>query len=143
MVGSDERQASRESRRPRRAPGGWWIFVEPELHLGSDVVVPDLAGWRRENLPALPAASHIELPPDWICEISSPSTARTDRVRKTPLYARRSVRHAWLIDPAARTLEALRSQDAQWLVIGWHSGDDVVNAEPFETIPIQLARWWA
>src|SRR5688572_14793117 len=28
-------------------PGGWYLATEPELHLGADVVVPDVAGWRR------------------------------------------------------------------------------------------------
>ncbi|HZH74986.1 MAG TPA: Uma2 family endonuclease, partial [Archangium sp.] len=31
----------------RGGPGGWWIVDEPELHLGKDVLVPDLAGCRR------------------------------------------------------------------------------------------------
>ena len=46
-------------------PGGWWILIEPELHLGEDIVVPDLAGWRRERLPEIPDAPHLELAPDW------------------------------------------------------------------------------
>jgi Uma2 family endonuclease len=39
--------------RGRGGPSGWVILPEPELHLGPlpDVVVPDLAGWRRERLP--------------------------------------------------------------------------------------------
>jgi hypothetical protein len=36
----------------RGGPGGWWIVFEPELHLGEDVLVPDLAGWRRERMPS-------------------------------------------------------------------------------------------
>ena len=28
-------------------PGGWWIVFEPELHLGEDIVVPDLVDGRR------------------------------------------------------------------------------------------------
>ena len=123
-------------------PGGWWILVEAELHLGEDVIVPDVAGWRRKHLPTLPEAAHITLAPDWICEILSPSTMRFDRVRKMPLYARRGVRHSWLIDPAARTLEVFRSEGGQWLVISAHGGDDIVRAEPFEDIQIPLARWW-
>src|SRR5436309_2548493 len=35
-------------------PGGWWILYEPELHLGDDILVPDLAGWRRERMPTFP-----------------------------------------------------------------------------------------
>ena len=71
----------------RGGPGGWWILTEPELHLGSDVVVPDLAGWRRERLPRLPDTAFFAQPPDWLCEIVSPSTARLDRAKKLPLYA--------------------------------------------------------
>src|SRR5205807_5241792 len=86
-------------------PRGWWIFVEPEVHLRSDVVVPDLAGWRRERLPKMPAEAFFSLRPDCICEVLSPSTGPLDRSRKLPIYAREGVTHAWLIDPATRTLE--------------------------------------
>ncbi len=34
-------------------PGGWWIIDAPELHLGEEIVVPDLAGWRRERMPKI------------------------------------------------------------------------------------------
>ena len=39
--------------RGRGGPGGWIILDEPELHLGEDILVPDVAGWRRERLPAI------------------------------------------------------------------------------------------
>jgi Uma2 family endonuclease len=45
-------------------PGGWWILDEPELHLHGDVLVPDLAGWRRERMPRLPDTAAFELAPD-------------------------------------------------------------------------------
>ncbi len=37
----------------RDGPGGWWIIPEPEVHFIPDqeVVVPDLAGWRRSRMP--------------------------------------------------------------------------------------------
>src|SRR4051812_25857623 len=38
----------------RSQPGGWWLLVEPELHFGDDVLVPDLAGWRRSRMAAIP-----------------------------------------------------------------------------------------
>lgn len=93
-------------------PGGWWILDEPELHFPDptepgeeDVVVPDLAGWRRERMPSLPKEAFFRLAPDWICEVLSQSTEGFDREGKMPVYAREGVRHAWLIDPVARTLE--------------------------------------
>src|SRR6185295_8523463 len=124
-------------------PGGWWILPEPELHLHGDVLVPDLAGWRRERMPALPSTPAFELAPDWACEVSSPSTARIDRARKMPIYAREQVRHLWLVDPLARTLEILGLEPSgRWSVLAVHAGDEVVRAAPFDAIELELASWW-
>jgi Uma2 family endonuclease len=123
-------------------PGGWWILIEPELHFGEDVVVPDLAGWRRQRLPAVPDAPYLELAPDWVCEILSPSTERIDRGLKLRIYARERVTHLWLLNPDARTLEILRLQGDQWLVLAVHSGESPVRAEPFDAIELDLAGLW-
>ena len=123
-------------------PGGWWILFEPELHLADDVLVPDLAGWRRTRMPTVPATAYFTVPPDWVCEVLSPSTARLDRQHKLSAYARESVRHAWLVDPVQRTLEVLRLEGHQWVIVSVHSGDDEVCAEPFEATSLSLARLW-
>src|SRR5262245_40508208 len=99
--------------RGRGGPGGWWILVEPELHFGEDVLVPDLAGWRRERMPIMLNAPYFTLAPDWVCEIASSSRASYDRVHKMPIYAREKVGHAWIVDPVARTLEIFRLQESQ------------------------------
>jgi Uma2 family endonuclease len=123
-------------------PGGWLFLDEPELHLGPDVVVPDIAGWRRERMPRLPNAPWLDLPPDWICETLSPSTARIDRTRKLHIYAREGVPHVWLVDPLARTLEVLALDGKRWVVAENHGGEDVVRAAPFAAIELALARLW-
>ena len=127
----------------RGGPGGWWILYEPELHLGGDVLVPDWAGWRRSRMPHLPATAYFPLPPDWVCEIVSPSTSSLDRVQKLSIYARERVAHAWLIDPLARTLEVLRLENARWTILATHEGRDVVRAEPFTEIELELPALWA
>lgn len=124
------------------APGGWWILDEPEIHLGDDIVVPDLAGWRRVRMTRLPEEAYFSMAPDWVCEILSPWTARMDRVKKKRLYARNQVRCMWLIDPAARTLEVLRLAGEFWLEIASHGGDERVRVEPFESLEIDISRWW-
>ena len=126
----------------RGGPGGWWIPFEPELHFGDDVLVPDLAGWRRTRLPAVPDEAYFTLAPDWICEVLSPGTARLDRQRKLAVYAREGVAHAWLLDPIERTLEVLRLEGRQWTIIAVHAGDEEVRAEPFEATSLPLARLW-
>lgn len=60
----------------RGGPGGWWILDEPEIHLDRQVMVPDIAGWKKDRLPQLPETAWFELAPDWVCEVLSPSTAR-------------------------------------------------------------------
>jgi Uma2 family endonuclease len=126
----------------RGGPGGWWILYEPELHFGEDVLVPDLAGWRRERLPKLPAAAFLSLAPDWVCEVVSPSTERIDRARKLPIYTRVDVGHAWLVNPEARTLEVYRRSGEGWLLVGTHDGEAIVRAEPFAAIELDLLSLW-
>ena len=123
-------------------PGGWVTLDEPELHLAADIVVPDLAGWRRERMPAIPKKAYFEIVPDWICEILSPSTSKVDRSEKLPIYAREGVRHAWLLDPIARTLEVFRLESGKWLLLGVHRDDEVVRAEPFDAIELGLRSLW-
>jgi len=45
----------------RGGPGGWWIIDEPEIHLGDDVLVPDIAGWKKERLPKLPETAFFNV----------------------------------------------------------------------------------
>jgi Uma2 family endonuclease len=127
----------------RGGPGGWWILDEPELHLGQNVLVPDLAGWRRVRMPQLPNMAYCALAPDWVCEIVSPSTASLDRVKKLTIYAREQVAHTWLIDPLARTLEVLRLEAGRWTILATHAGADVVRAEPFTDVELELSALWA
>ncbi|PWG61260.1 Uma2 family endonuclease [Spiribacter halobius] len=125
-------------------PGGWWILDEPEVHLGEDVLVPDLAGWRRERMPSLPDTAWFELAPDWVCEILSPATARADRAIKMPIYAREGVHHLWLVDPDARTLEVFALQDeGRWLMLAALKDDDPVCQPPFDAITFGLESLWA
>ena len=89
-------------------PGGWRILDEPELHLGEEILVPDLAGWRRERMPELPDTAYFTLAPDWTCEVLAASTRKLDLLRKRPIYAREGVPHLWLIDPVDRILGGIR-----------------------------------
>jgi Uma2 family endonuclease len=126
----------------RTGPGGWWFLAEPELHLGPDIFVPDLAGWRRERVPEPPDVPWVTMAPDWVCEVLSPSTRLVDRARKMPLYHRAGVRHAWIIDPERYTLEVYRSEQGGWVRSGFYEGGTVVRAEPFEAVPLELPLLW-
>ncbi|MDY7232967.1 Uma2 family endonuclease [Hyalangium rubrum] len=129
--------------RGKGGPGGWLLLFEPELRLGRDVLVPDMAGWRRERMPEMPDTVGFTLPPDWVCEVLSPSTVVLDRERKMRVYAREGVRHVWLVDPKARMLEVYRQEGSRWLLLGTHAGAVKVHAEPFEAHALELGALWA
>lgn len=124
-------------------PGAWLILDEPELHLALDILVPDLAGWRRERMPEMPHVAGFELAPDWICEVLSPSTAALDRADKLPIYARHCVSHAWLLDPLAKVLEVYRLTQQQWLLLNTYRDEAKVRAEPFDAMELDLSMLWA
>lgn len=124
-------------------PGGWWILDEPEVHLGKDIVIPDLAGWRTERMPELPDVAYLELAPDWACELLSPSTRRRDLIEKRAIYAREGIPFLWYLDPAAKILEAFRLDvDGHWKLIGAWAGDDRARIPPFEAIELDLRLLW-
>ena len=107
------------------------ILFEPELHLAADVLVPDLAGWRRERMAVIPDTAAMTVAPDWVCEVISPATEAIDRGRKLAIYAREGVGHAWLLNPTSRTLEIYVLENRRWTLAATHVGSEVVRAEPF------------
>jgi Uma2 family endonuclease len=125
------------------APGGWLILIEPELHFGNDVLVPDLAGWWRERLPAVPNDPYLTLAPDWVCEVLSPSTETIDRGRKLGIYAREGVAHAWLVDPLRQSLEVFALKSARLEQIAKHQGNVRVRAQPFDAVELELQALWS
>ena len=126
----------------RGGPGGWWIIDEPEIHLGDDVLVPDIAGWRRETMPHYPDAPWSTIRPDWVCEVLSPSSRRRDRFEKRAIYAEQGVGWLWLVDPAARELEAFELRAGAWTLIAALKDDDPVCVAPFDAITFSLAVLW-
>ncbi len=128
--------------RGRGGPGGWWIIDEPELHLGEDILVPDLAGWRRGRMAELPDTAYFTLEPDWVCEVLSASTRRLDLQGKRPVYAREGVGHRWLVAPADRTLEAFELREGEWLLNASAQGNDPISVRPFDAITFDLGDLW-
>ncbi|MCA9620388.1 MAG: Uma2 family endonuclease [Myxococcales bacterium] len=124
--------------RGRGGPGGWWILDEPELHFAGHVLVPDLAGWRREQMPEVPSVPYFELAPDWLCEVLSPSTEAWDRGEKLAIYAEAGVRWAWLVNPTLRLLEVLERVDESWVLRESHVGEVSVRVQPFEAVELHL-----
>lgn len=129
-------------------PGGWVIIHEPELHLGRrpDILVPDLGGWREGRFPGSSDDddAFFTEAPDWVCEVLSDRTARIDRMKKVPIFAREKVAHVWIADPRDKTVEVLRlGADGGYTLVGTFGGDsDPVVAEPFDAVPIPAAALW-
>jgi len=127
----------------RGGPGGWWILDEPEVHLGTDVVAPDVAGWRRDRMPRLPETAWFDIVPDWVCEVHSPSTRKIDQIDKSEIYLAFGVKHMWFIDPDDHTLIAYENNDGAWTTIATLRDDDPVCVAPFDAITFKLGDLWA
>lgn len=128
--------------RGRGGPGGWWLLLDPALSLpDSPHVVPDVAGWRRDRIPTMPAGA-ITVVPDWVCEVLSPTTRRDDVLIKMPKYAKSGVLHAWLVDVETRVVTAHRLQSGLWLAIGTYSAETEARIEPFDAVPLNVTQWW-
>ncbi len=123
-------------------PGGWWIIDEPELHLGEDILVPNMTGWCRERMPNYPEAAYFTLVPDWVCEVLSPSTRAIDQGRKRDIYAREGVAYLWFVDPDVRTLEAFELREGQWVLLKTLTDNDSVSLPPFDAISFSLGDLW-
>ncbi len=127
------------NRRERASgPGGWWFASECEvLFENTQVFEPDLAGWRRDRLAALPADVPISIVPDWVCEILS-TNRRRDLVNKKRVYHRHEVRHYWIVDPAAETLSVNRRHADGYIEVLLAERGDRVRAEPFGDVELQV-----
>ena len=123
-------------------PGGWWILYEPELHLMDDVLVPDFAGWRREQMPSMPNVAAFTEAPAWACEVLSPSTVAIDRSRKMRIYGREGVGYVWLVDPLRQTIEVHRLHDGSWTLVMTYTGEHPIRLEPFDAVELHPGRWW-
>ncbi|MBI5479869.1 MAG: Uma2 family endonuclease [Deltaproteobacteria bacterium] len=130
---------TRFDRRPGgRWPGGWWIRTEIDIQLGDELFRPDLAGWRRENLPERPRGRPITVRPDWICEILSPSNEDTDRVDKLQSYFQAGVPHYWLANPIEKVLEVYRRTDVAYALVLTAKSGQTVRAEPFDAVELRV-----
>ncbi len=128
--------------RGRGGPGGWIILFEPELHMNEDILVPDLAGWRRDRMAVVPPDAFISVAPDWACEVLSPATALVDRRLKMRILARERVPFVWLVDPQVRSVEVYRLEGDNYAALGTYGEDEVVRLEPFEAIELELRALW-
>lgn len=124
-------------------PGGWLLLDKPELHLGEEVLLPDLTGWRRERMPEMPDTVAATLAPGWVCAVLSPSTEVLDREKKVRIYAREGVDRLWLVDPVRQLLKVYKLKSRRWSLQGAWSGTAHVQAEPFQVLTLPLGKLWA
>jgi Uma2 family endonuclease len=128
---------------PPDRPGGWVVLVEPELHFGETIIIPDIAAWRRDRCPRPDfrgAATHVA--PDWVCEVLSDSTEKTDRQYKVPIYHRHNVAHMWLVQPLVQTIELYRWSEEGYVLLPNEFENQRLRAAPFDAIEIPLEEIW-
>lgn len=122
-------------------PEGWWIFNECDVAVTvHDVLTPDMLGYRRARMPNFPDDRPLTIPPDWVCEILSPSTERRDRTVKADLYHLAGVAWYWLVHPERRMLEAWAREDEGWRRLGAWTDEQRARITPFDEVELDIAR---
>lgn len=128
----------------RGGPGGWWIQGENDFCAnGSEVFRPDALGWRRERLVGIECDRRVEVVPDWVCEVLSPSTRTHDLETKARAYSRIGVRHGWYVEPSRREVTVYEFRDGEWYVVHLYGEEDMVQGKPFDALSVELASLWA
>jgi Uma2 family endonuclease len=71
---------------------------------------PDISFWSKERLPVVPVG-YIEVPPDLLVEVLSPSNTSKHIRAKLSEYFAKGVRIVWVIAPEDRTLTIYRAPE--------------------------------
>lgn len=124
-------------------PGGWWLRSEVDIFFERDHIYrPDISGWRRDRVEVMPDEFPTRIPPDWVCEVLSPSTAHRDLGVKMDVYHRHGVGHYWVIDRAHRLLVVYRHGPNAYERVLAAEPERTVRAEPFDAIEIFVGRFF-
>lgn len=75
------------------------------------MLAPDVSYVSSARLPELPERGFIELAPDFLVEVRSPTDSWEKTVHKCGLWIAHGVPVAWAIDPLTRTVAILRGEE--------------------------------
>jgi len=118
------------------------IYSDVDTVFGEvDVRRPDLIFFQTSRLHIV-GPTAIEGPPDLCVEIISPSSADIDRQDKFNQYQKGGVRHYWIIDPKAKSIEGFKLVRGKYRVSGQGGDNQTVNLPPFEDLDINLDELW-
>jgi Uma2 family endonuclease len=120
------------------------IFIAPLDCILSDtsVVEPDIVFVDARHA-ARVSERGIEGAPTLAVEVLSPSTERTDRVRKLDLYAGHGIQHYWVVDPVVRTIDAYVLDTGAYRLAARLSGEQSTALLPFADLLLHPAALWA
>lgn len=132
---------SRYGRTDGSAPPEWYFALEAELRHEPSFsrLVPDVAGWRRSTTGwPDPDVTPVELMPEWVAEVLSPSTSAFDRGHKSGAYGAMGISWLWLLDPDRLTVEVFENVRGQMLLQSTWNQDKEIVTEPFAATSIPV-----
>jgi Uma2 family endonuclease len=132
---------SRYGRTDGSAPPEWYFALEAELRHEPSFsrLVPDVAGWRRTTTGwPDPDVTPVELMPEWVAEVLSPSTSAFDRGHKSGAYGAMGISWLWLLDPDRLTVEISENVRGQMVLRSTWNEDQSIVTEPFAAPPIPV-----
>ncbi len=120
------------------------VFNELDVHLGrgprgADLVYrPDIVFIRSGRLPL--SAKHVQIAPDLVVEVVSPSSASLDYETKKGDYERAGVLEYWIIDPEENSMTFFRLKDGRYAAISPDQGSFASQAVPGFVLNLKRIR---
>ena len=118
-------------------------FIAP-----TDVVVspkrvlqPDISFVRTEHLKHVSAT--IEVVPDLVVEVISPSSQDYDRVTKYALYEEMGVQEYWLLDPMAQSVEVFFLEGGRYTPVGSFGAEATAHSRLLEGFDVAVISLFA
>ena len=95
--------------------GGEVLPAPADVYFAHDTVVqPDVVFIGPERLGELTDERYVDVVPDLVVEVSSPTTRRLDLIKKRGLYERVGVREYWFVDLEAEQVDVHRLQEGRY-----------------------------
>ena len=110
----------------------------------GQVRIPDVAfySWNQFTDRLLPLEKILSAVPDLSVEILSEANTPAEMLRKRQEFFGGGATLFWIVDPGARTLEALRldAGAGAWIEVGAYDDESTARIAPFEGIELEAGR---
>ena len=120
------------------------VFLSPiDVRLTDiDVFQPDLIFVRNDHVAKI-GRDKLNVIPDLVIEVLSPSNAYYDLTHKKTIYAERGVEEYWIVDPKDETIEIFRRNGERFQSEAFFRNQEIMKSPTFSGFSMKLDEVFA